>query len=348
MPLNTTHLPDSETKESGTGRLRLAHPGKFFARLGMLAACVAVLVLTVGYLREAGRINGPGGLNAGSSTIPAVRPTPVSTPSPIPTPAATPPPAPEGYVWQELLVVLDPGHGGRDPGTCTSDESLQEKEVTLDVALRCAALLEAEGIPVLLTRSEDVALADTVKQDLAARSRLANMADATLYISIHVNSLELSQRGAADVKGLECYYRDKEPVYDALDDEWLATHIGDVVSATTENLLLGVYPRSLAVLRETDMPAMLLEIGYLTNQEDEARLRSDAYRQRVAEGVARGAADAVALLEPRTFNNVQRVLKKLPAPTPLPAADGMETGSHAQPAGENGRGDDATMEVDDD
>ena len=332
MPLHHTPLSDGEKKENAPERLRLARPGRFFARLGLLVLLAAAIILTAGYLREAGQTNASGDRPATPAPTPAATPLPTPTPGPTPTPTPTPPPAPDGYAWHNLLVVLDPGHGGRDPGTCTSDESLQEKDVTLDVARRCAELLEAGGIPVLLTRTGDVALADTVNQDLAARSRMANEADATLYISIHVNSLDLSQRGAAGVFGLECYYREKDPVYDALGDQWLATRIGEAVSTATGNRLLGVFPRSLAVVRETDMPAVLLEIGYLTNQEDEARLRSDAYRQQVAEGIAQGAAEAVALLDPQTYKGTRRVLKRLPLPTPSPAA-AVENGMSAPDAG---------------
>lgn len=295
-------------------RVRLVHPVRFLVRLGVLVALVALVLLLAGYLRDAGQGIRHSPESSPSAVIP-LESTPAPTPVPTPTPLPTPPPAPAGYVWRDLLVVLDPGHGGRDPGTCTPDESVQEKEVTLDVALRCQRLLLQQGLPVMLTRTEDVALEESVNADLAARSRLANDADASLFVSVHVNSLNLREQGAAAVFGLESYYRGKESPFDALDDLWLATRVGENAAMRSGNKLLGVHKRSLAVLRETHMPAVLLEIGYLTNEEDAARLVSETYRQQIAEGIAQGIQEAVTRLEPQENNGVLQILKKLPEPT---------------------------------
>lgn len=338
MSLMNKPASDRQSKRRSVSRMRLAHPGRFLLRIGMLALLIAIVILTLGYLKEAGQTGASAGGQASpmGSLSPLTAPlSPTPTPAPTPTPTPTPPPAPEGHVWSDLLVVLDPGHGGRDPGTCTPDESIQEKDITLDVALRCAQLLAQENIPVLLTRTEDKALADTVNADLAARSRMANEADATLYVSIHVNSLDLGIRGAAGVFGLESYYRGKNSPYEAFDGEWLATHIGEQAAASSGNQLLAVIKRSLAVLRETRMPAVLLEIGYLTNTGDAERLQSDTYRQDIATGVARGITDAVALLAPQEYKGVRQVLKKLPEPTPVPTPTPTQGGEPAQEGSEN-------------
>lgn len=296
------------------GKMVLVNPGRFLIRVLMLVAAVSVGMLLLGYLRESGLAGQSAAVPAGSSDMPApVGPAPTSAPPPAtPVPTPTPLPPPDGYAWSDVLVVLDPGHGGRDPGTCTADDRVQEKAITLDVALRCARSLESAGIPVLLTRTEDVALAETVNADLAARSGMANGADATLFVSIHVNSLELDVRGNAEVFGLESYYRGKESPYDAWDDEWLASLIGEKAAAASGNRLIGTIRRSLAVLRETSMPAVLLEIGYLSNTGDLARLESDSYRQAIAEGVSEGIEQAVARLSPTQRNGVRQVLKRLP------------------------------------
>ena len=331
MSLMNRPAADRQSKGRRVGRMRLAHPGRFLLRIGMLALLIVIAILTLGYLKEDRQMGAAAsGQASPMESLPPLAATPTPTPPPTPTPTPTPPPAPEGHEWRDLLVVLDPGHGGRDPGTCTPDESIQEKDITLDVALRCAQLLAQERIPVLLTRTEDKALADTVNADLAARSRMANEADATLYVSIHVNSLDLGIRGAAGVFGLESYYRGKDSPYEAFDGEWLATHIGEQAAASSGNQLLGVIKRSLAVLRETRMPAVLLEIGYLTNTGDAERLQSDTYRQDIATGVARGIADAVALLEPQEHNGVRQVLKRLPEPTPVPTPTPTPSGAPAQ------------------
>jgi N-acetylmuramoyl-L-alanine amidase len=286
--------------------------------MASLVLCVAAGILLLGYLRESG-LTGSQADASGANPSQPVFSAPVSTPLPAtPTPAPTPPPAPDGQAWSDVLVVLDPGHGGRDPGTCSPDERIQEKDITLDVALRCARLLEQADIPVLLTRTEDLALAETVNADLAARSALANEADATLFVSIHVNSLELDVRGNAGVYGLECYYKGKESPYGAWDDAWLARQIGERAAAASGNRLIGVIRRSLAVLRETRMPAVLLEIGYLSNREDTVRLESETYRQDIAEGIFGGVVEALGALAPKRHEGVLQVLKRLPQEEPEP------------------------------
>ena len=330
---STNKTPQDRFMDNGREkRMRLVHPGRFLTRVGMLAAVVVLVLLLAGSLRESGQTAPASPASPEqASMLPAAIPSP--TPKPTPTPSPTPPPAPDGYAWSDLLVVLDPGHGGRDPGTCTADEAVQEKDITLDVALRCEQLLRAQRIPVMLTRTEDVALEERVNADLAARSQMANDADASLFVSVHVNSLDLRERGAAGVFGLESYYRVKENAYDALDDAWLATRIGEHASRSSGNKLIGVYKRSLAVLRETHMPAVLLEIGYLTNQEDLERLVSEAYRQRIAEGIVQGITEAVTLLEPQEYNGVLRILKKKAEPTAAATPSGPPGAESSSPGG---------------
>ena len=332
MSLTNKTRQDRISDNRRDARVRLVHPVRFLVRLGVLAAVVALVLLLAGYLRDAGQTTRQSPESSLSAVIP-LESTPAPTPVPTPTLLPTPPPAPAGYVWRDLLVVLDPGHGGRDPGTCTPDESLQEKDVTLDIALRSQRLLLQEGISVMLTRTEDVALEESVNADLAARSRLANDADASLFVSVHVNSLDLRERGAASVFGLESYYRGKESPFAALDDLWLATRIGENAAQRSGNKLLGVHKRSLAVLRETHMPAVLLEVGYLSNEDDAARLVSDAYRQQIAEGIVQGISEAVTLLEPQEHNGVRQILKKLPAPTAAATPTGSSSTQQPSPAG---------------
>ncbi len=115
--------------------------------------------------------------------------------------------APAGYAWSELLIVLDAGHGGRDPGAVSPESpEVLEKDIALAIVLLCRDKLEAEGIPAILTRESDIALARKIQADLDVRTAAANDADASLFISIHVNSLELSTPGARNISGMECYF----------------------------------------------------------------------------------------------------------------------------------------------
>jgi N-acetylmuramoyl-L-alanine amidase len=107
--------------------------------------------------------------------------TPVATPIPTPTPEPTPTPypVPEGKIMEEVIIVLDPGHGGRDPGTISPyQEDFYEKDVTLDIAKRVQAILVENGIQVVMTREGDERLVDSQKEDLAARAEVANKSNA--------------------------------------------------------------------------------------------------------------------------------------------------------------------------
>lgn len=225
-------------------------------------------------------------------------------------------------------VVIDPGHGGRDPGALGSRTRLREKDVTLRIARRLAALLKRVGVEVWLTRDGD----ETV--DLRSRPALANEKNADLFVSIHVNSNPNAKR-----RGLETYYLDStrdayaQHIADRenraggravseldfiLGDLQQRTNVrasmrlaGEVLRATVQHLQSrfddvvghGAKPAMFDVLVGAKMPAILVETSYLTHAGDEKRLRQPAYLQRVAEGLflglrrwARGVS--VATLDP--------------------------------------------------
>ncbi len=101
---------------------------------------------------------------------------------------------------QEVLIVVDPGHGGRDEGTRYGN--LKEKDVNLDISLKLAKLIKNKGYKYLLTRDKDVALDEILSKDLEKRWQLANNKGATLFISIHNNYLENDSK----YKGTETLY----------------------------------------------------------------------------------------------------------------------------------------------
>ncbi len=327
-PRRTTEAP------ARAARYRLRNPARFIRRIGtLLLLAIAVWLASRAFASPEPAMIG----EAASPTATAVVPTPAGKPAPTPTPS--PPPA--GTAWTNLLVVMDAGHGGRDPGTVSPDETLHEKAITLDVAQRCAAALEAAGVPVRMTREEDVELAPTVKADLRARSDIANQAEATLFVSIHVNSLELTQRGAAGVYGLEAYYQDKENLFAGLTDKLFAETVGARVAESTGQPLNGVIRRGLSVLSGTDMPGVLLEIGYLSNAEDRMRMQDATYCDQVADGVARAVLEAVGRLRQEDRNGVRQVLRNLPGypgnpfgatPEPTPGAEESPEGPGGDPA----------------
>jgi N-acetylmuramoyl-L-alanine amidase len=217
-----------------------------------------------------------------------------------------------------LTVVLDPGHGGQDTGAI-GPSGLKEKEVVLDLALRLRRLLtERLGIRVVMTRTEDVFV------PLHERAAIANRAKADFFISLHVNGA--TKRGA---EGFETFYFTREPSdsdarasaqrenlvietngaggkdLESLLRITLADmavtrdmresgEMAELVLSRLDRLLKvenrGVKSGPFYVLATTAMPAILVEVAFITNPKEERKLRQGAYRQRVAEALYEGVA----------------------------------------------------------
>ncbi len=172
----------------------------------------------------------------------------------------------------ENIVVLDPGHGGFDPGA-VSPNGLNESEVVLDISLRAAALLEDRGFDVIMTRNDDSFIS------LYERAEIANRAGAEIFVSVHSNAATRSAVG-----GLETYYgRGRES-----DSYYLARTMQNSMVNKLRLTDRGVKTDRFTVIRETEMPAVLLEIGFLSNPEEERLLGSSSFRERAAESIAEG------------------------------------------------------------
>ena len=169
------------------------------------------------------------------------------------------------------LVVVDAGHGGKDQGTCSGD--ILEKNINLSVAFLVAEKLEAKGADVLLTRAEDE------KIDLEERAAIANRAEADLFVSIHCNYCE----GDTSVRGLECYYREGSEGGQALAENLVAS-----VQEESKIVNRGTRTADFRVLRKTDMPAILIEMGYLSNGEECDKLADKDYQELLAERIVEG------------------------------------------------------------
>jgi N-acetylmuramoyl-L-alanine amidase len=173
-----------------------------------------------------------------------------------------------------VLVMLDPGHGGKDPGAIGLG-GLREVDVILPVAKRVAEILAKQGIAVKMTRNSDYFVG------LDERVVMSREAGATLFVSIHANSID----NRPDVNGLELYHY----------------NIGQSFAETVHSAILdfvnknGFYLNDrrvrsarFLVLRKSAIPAILVETGYLTNEAESARLRRDDYQKVMAEGIAKG------------------------------------------------------------
>jgi N-acetylmuramoyl-L-alanine amidase len=201
-------------------------------------------------------------LNVSQSSPDAVRQVPQTSTSDIPLPRIN---------RGKPVVVLDPGHGGGDPGAIGID-GLREKDVVLPIAQQVAELLQRQGVQAVLTRQGDQEV------ELEPRVRLAEQLNATVFVSIHANSINLSR---PDISGLETYYTSSA-------GQRLAQIIHASVLQGTGMTDRGVRYARFYVTRRTSMPATLVEIGFVTGREDAANLRDPNFRRRMAEAIARG------------------------------------------------------------
>jgi N-acetylmuramoyl-L-alanine amidase len=183
--------------------------------------------------------------------------------------AASLPDVPRG----RYKVVIDPGHGGPDPGA-VGIGGLRETDVVLDVSLQLAQLLQAKGVQVLLTRTSEIDV------DLPPRVALANSSGADLFLSIHANALSMAR---PDVNGIETFYFESgksRALAQAVQEQMLAISPGSPDR--------GARPGRFFVIRRTVMPAALAEMGFVTGELDAPRLADPAFRRRMALAIARG------------------------------------------------------------
>ena len=165
-------------------------------------------------------------------------------------------------------VVLDAGHGGADGGSVWS--GLIEKKLCLDVALRVERILKARGLRVVMTRRTDTTV------ELADRAKIANRWRSAVFVSIHFNA----NRNRA-ISGLETFYRSSR-------GKLLASAVQRAMDRDLTGINRGVTRSDFKVLRETLMPAILIEAGFISNRAEAARCGSATHRQKIAQAIASG------------------------------------------------------------
>ncbi len=181
-------------------------------------------------------------------------------------------------------IFIDPGHGGPDPGAVGN--GVTEEFVNLNVSLELARLLRDAGFDVRVYRTtSDENVLENKNADLRNRAETANRWGADYFISIHTNS---SENTAA--QGVEAY------VYRlGTASERLGQSIVDSVSENLGSRNRGVMQANFAVLRRTNMPAVLVELGYLTNPTEALNLNSPAWQRAVAAAIFEGIVDYTGL-----------------------------------------------------
>ena len=170
-----------------------------------------------------------------------------------------------------LKVMLDAGHGGNDSGTFY--ETTYEKDITLEVTKKMKALLEEQGVEVVLTRESDKYMG------LKERTELSREEDPDVFVSIHCNSFE----DDSSVAGIECYYWEDDE-----EGEAYAESLMDAAEEIEALRIRGTRVEDYYVIRFNDAPAVLVEMGYLSNSADRARLIDEGFQQTLAEKLVQG------------------------------------------------------------
>lgn len=177
--------------------------------------------------------------------------------------------------YTAFKVVIDAGHGGKDFGA-SGASGQYEKDFTLSVAKKVEKLLRQEpAIEVFMTRTNDIFLS----QESRFRPKYANKLNADVFISIHGNTFS-----NPDISGTETFYYHKNSLLLA---ETLQKHVVEATGFRDR----GVMKKDLFVVKDTKMPAALIEVGYLTNLEDESKMWTDDFQNRVATSIVEGITE---------------------------------------------------------
>lgn len=174
----------------------------------------------------------------------------------------------------KFKILIDPGHGGSDLGT-KGINGILEKDICLSIGKKVAGeLSQYDDLEVILTRSEDsyVSVEDRIK--------MANSQGVDAVISIDANA----QSNSNLAHGIETYYQ----ANGMADSEKLAKSIQDTISLYLNSKNRGIYPSNLQILKESEMPSVLVEVGFITNEKEAEKLNDNSYQDKMAEGIAQG------------------------------------------------------------
>ena len=185
-------------------------------------------------------------------------------------------------VLKDRVIVIDPGHGGVDPGAVGRNKTL-EKDITLEVAKRLALVISQSGAAVILTRDGDNDLSDPdvkgllakKRQDLKRRVDIANERGAEVYLSIHVNSYP-----SANLTGAQTFYQSGQE-----GGRVLAEAIQDELRRVLKNTTRVAKGMDFYTNRVTRMPSATVEIGFMSNPEEEKLLSDSNYQNKVVWGI---------------------------------------------------------------
>jgi N-acetylmuramoyl-L-alanine amidase len=192
-------------------------------------------------------------------------------------------------------IVVDPGHGGRDTGAIAN--GVREKDLTLPMGLALKALLESRGARVVMTRATDTALGPTTDADLQARVDAGKSAQASAFVSVHVNEIgDPNYSGATTYFGPNCGYFSGavESAGDVGRSYSLAHRIQSNLVGQTGEVDHGTRSQIFWVLGDPGIPSVLVETAFLSNKAEAAKLMDPNYQGQIVHAIADGVSDFFA------------------------------------------------------
>lgn len=195
------------------------------------------------------------------------------------------------YTLSENIIVVDAGHGGIDGGAGKKNDVL-EKNINLEISKKLKKELLVEGFEIIMTREDDISLEDfsainssRYRRDLDARKGIINNNEPLAFVSIHCNS---SKRSSA--RGIIIYYypdsvegeRLAKCISESVDENFYGSYLND------DKLRTEILTDNFFILRETEFPGVLVEVGFITNPEESRLLREEEYQQNLARAIKKG------------------------------------------------------------
>jgi N-acetylmuramoyl-L-alanine amidase len=205
-----------------------------------------------------------------SATQPPVTPTPTPIPVPVPTPK---PPVVSPSTLSDLVVIIDPGHGGSDSGSLGF--GLQEKNVVLNVSRHMNSYFEKTPIKSLMTRTDDSFITVSARPIFAAKNK------GDVFVSVHANGSE------TNASGQESFYYAKTASTNPYVNQSraLTTYMQNRMQETWDLRNRGVKQGNFGVIRENTMPATLIEMGFINTAKDNAFMQSEIEREKMGKAL---------------------------------------------------------------
>lgn len=197
----------------------------------------------------------------------------------------------------QKTIVLDPGHGGEDPGAVSDYSGMKEKDINLKIAFKLKELLEQQNFKVIMTRTEDILEYDENandiyqkrRQDLMRRKKIMDESGADIVVSIHMNKFPQTQYYGAQV-----FYPPSSNKSRVLANT-IQKVLKEEVDPTNKRAAMVKQPpegqKPIMILRDLKTPTVIVECGFLSNSDEERKLRTDEYQDKIANAIKTGVVN---------------------------------------------------------